>query len=658
MEEQKQNGADQVIGSLQKDFKIVGAHRVHSWYAWAIVGIVFGMALGIVYVANRSGRVVMSEAAQKQGNLAVIGTIDAYAPIIVHRNNPSVWIGHRKTAYATGTQLLIAPTKDQRSTSIARFFKPQSSELSVVGFKGSSLYQGVLASNGSYVIDTTKAPLADLSKDVTFKIRALYQQGSGAKIKTTEVPVSFSAYCGLATGSTRCTSLPTVQSNNLTIVEAPAGIPVVTTRLSLTLPDGKTPVVNKSVIFPAGGGTHTIVFQKNDKTGKMTVKKIVIGPSDTGPALDVPDNTDDGEEDEPTDNPATTTPPISNPAIPTIPPLPPTTIVPPTIFSAAPLLPFTADGTVSVTISSNTPKSQQVAMGAKSVPVLRIQIKNTRAAATVNLAGITITDKISGSSTANSKSSIHALYLMDSSGVMHADPVTPTLTGNLSTTNLNFTSLLKLAPGATKEFIVYADMHTHNSGESISGSTHTFCVSRISDIAGPSTVLGTPACGNQFSIYRSTIEISSQQVGSTTERSKAAQDDIGLISIKAPTELTHLQKITIRFSGSALQNVSALPVSLVNQATGLPAGSASTQLCTTNGSSQCTVTFITNLTVPRYSKEVIKVRIDSTNLTGGNNQKLLVEIQNPADIAWSDGISSEIPLLESATPIPITSISY
>jgi hypothetical protein len=56
------SAVEKVVGDLQKDFKIVGSHRVHSWYAWAIVGIVFGMALGIVYVANRSGQIENSDA--------------------------------------------------------------------------------------------------------------------------------------------------------------------------------------------------------------------------------------------------------------------------------------------------------------------------------------------------------------------------------------------------------------------------------------------------------------------------------------------------------------------------------------------------------------------------------------------------------------------
>src|SRR3989344_4394893 len=55
--------ADSVFGSINKDFTIVGKHRVHSWYAWAIIGIVFGMALGIIYVANRSAQFDASSAA-------------------------------------------------------------------------------------------------------------------------------------------------------------------------------------------------------------------------------------------------------------------------------------------------------------------------------------------------------------------------------------------------------------------------------------------------------------------------------------------------------------------------------------------------------------------------------------------------------------------
>ncbi len=63
---EKQNGqasADKVVAGLQRDFKIVGTHRVHSWYAWGIIGIVFGMALGVIYIANQTTGFVSTQAA-------------------------------------------------------------------------------------------------------------------------------------------------------------------------------------------------------------------------------------------------------------------------------------------------------------------------------------------------------------------------------------------------------------------------------------------------------------------------------------------------------------------------------------------------------------------------------------------------------------------
>ncbi len=60
--ENKHNLGEKTVADIKKDFTIVGRHRVHSWYAWAIVGIVFGMALGIIYVANQSAQFSASQA--------------------------------------------------------------------------------------------------------------------------------------------------------------------------------------------------------------------------------------------------------------------------------------------------------------------------------------------------------------------------------------------------------------------------------------------------------------------------------------------------------------------------------------------------------------------------------------------------------------------
>jgi len=52
----EENKTDQVINELEKNFKVVGASRVHSWYAWAAVGVLLGAAVAVAYVANRSGK--------------------------------------------------------------------------------------------------------------------------------------------------------------------------------------------------------------------------------------------------------------------------------------------------------------------------------------------------------------------------------------------------------------------------------------------------------------------------------------------------------------------------------------------------------------------------------------------------------------------------
>lgn len=47
---------DSAVSRVKEDFTIVGVHRVHSWYAWSIIGVVLGMALAIVYLANENLR--------------------------------------------------------------------------------------------------------------------------------------------------------------------------------------------------------------------------------------------------------------------------------------------------------------------------------------------------------------------------------------------------------------------------------------------------------------------------------------------------------------------------------------------------------------------------------------------------------------------------
>ncbi len=87
MDNNTQHIGDQTIDALSKDFKIVGGHHVHGWYAWAIVGIVFGMAMAMVYVANLQGKFEASQAATDIGGEIAAGSRTPFSamttPIIV-----------------------------------------------------------------------------------------------------------------------------------------------------------------------------------------------------------------------------------------------------------------------------------------------------------------------------------------------------------------------------------------------------------------------------------------------------------------------------------------------------------------------------------------------------------------------------------------------
>lgn len=65
MQDQNKNPeqvVDKAVGEIAKDFKVVGSHRVHSWYTWAAVGIIVGVVVGAIYVANNAGTFEMSDA--------------------------------------------------------------------------------------------------------------------------------------------------------------------------------------------------------------------------------------------------------------------------------------------------------------------------------------------------------------------------------------------------------------------------------------------------------------------------------------------------------------------------------------------------------------------------------------------------------------------
>jgi hypothetical protein len=59
--------ADKVVKDISKDFMVRGNHRIHHWYAYAIIGVVLGMAGVMLYIANQNGQFEASQAAKPRG---------------------------------------------------------------------------------------------------------------------------------------------------------------------------------------------------------------------------------------------------------------------------------------------------------------------------------------------------------------------------------------------------------------------------------------------------------------------------------------------------------------------------------------------------------------------------------------------------------------
>lgn len=291
MDEQNTNSniADAAVSDIHKDFVVVGKHRVHSWYAWAIVGIVFGMALGIVYVANRSNQsnqnvqFTQSQAATANPKISPIGVV-SFTPIY-KSNKADKFVGTTEVPVIAGVtsydmnKYRAAWVSTPNGTPISAIMNLPNSDMNVIGRKGNLLYMGVKNSNG-ITVSATGQPYADLSKEVTYTFKGVHITGEGNKKVKTDVTVVGTFVCAVDLGKdcNRYTPTRTIGAG----------------KQSLKMPEGIPPVLfgsfqfinNKGVLktapFPSafqraatpflvGGGTFTVVFKDG------VVKKIVKG---------------------------------------------------------------------------------------------------------------------------------------------------------------------------------------------------------------------------------------------------------------------------------------------------------------------------------------------------------------------------------------------
>lgn len=138
-------------------------------------------------------------------------------------------------------------------------------------------------------------------------------------------------------------------------------------------------------------------------------------------------------------------------------------------------------------------------------------------------------------------------------------------------------------------------------------------------------------------------------------RVRKSLDDIGSFTLAAdPAYPVEISSIAITFTGTTLSNGQTFSVELKT----LPGTSAQTCSPTSN---TCAVTFAVSPTyiISGSASKTFKVRVNSTNFYNGvGTEGLSAYIANATDVAWSDGVTSNIPLEANVVPLTIADVSY
>jgi len=146
---------DRILGSLKKEYVIMGSTHVKAWQAWLVIGLLAGVVAGVLFVANRQGEVSESRAAGttdatpvdqliarkttrgsiSPGNIIVTPT-GAYSPIFLAQNTngaPSILtgVGRGATIVATHATAGASPSLASPQSFIVKLDQPSLAETAV-----------------------------------------------------------------------------------------------------------------------------------------------------------------------------------------------------------------------------------------------------------------------------------------------------------------------------------------------------------------------------------------------------------------------------------------------------------------------------------------------------------------------------------------------
>ena len=308
-------------------------------------------------------------------------------------------------------------------------------------------------------------------------------------------------------------------------------------------------------------------------------------------------------------------------------------------------------------------------MGSTGNSLFSVKIAND-GAEDVNISSIKFTDLVGGPTSFNS--SLSYLYLYNGSTEVGSSVL------GMATSTQGYASFTGLNIPVAKDSSITLELKGDVSayGNAVSGSTHQFEIASANDITAtgkdstnPATIYDNShsaytdiAVGNTATVYRTKISLASAADGSTTGRTRVANDDLADLTFTAdPAGDLTVKTITLTLSGKAITGIegnSTTTIDLIDPSTSAEFGGATQQIIN-SGTTSVTFSGI-NYPVSAGSSKTVKVRVNSTNF-GNSEDSLSVYINAATDFTWNDngqGTGSDANLESTVVPFTVANVSY
>lgn len=603
-----------VVGSIGKDFTIVGKHRVHSWYAWAIVGIVFGMALGIVYVANRSNRFESSSASQYAPSTAMV---DLPAPI------GSFELGSDGNERYSISVIPLSKIYDERMESYKYFLINPVTGLKV---EFNQADKKVKVSGKDFAINLGSMRATAVNQPIEGKTVVMSSvQGSNPPTGGTKW---ISVRNTSRTGSKIVDGQKITFIENLTIASTASKVVMLleTTKVSsLIVKIGETEILNQKL-----GAKQGVNLQINPdylKIGNNELRFILTQQDGNKSASESPFGlnykiwvTGNLVISTPTDNVPPVTPPTTTP----------TTTAPsgevPTGSRPTPVSP-----TLNVT-AVKIATVQKLIPSASNIELLRFKMTADNAGDVI-IKSITVTDSISGGVASESFTG----YALWENNQRVAVPLSaPIFNQNSSRINFEFDRKFTVSKGQSKTLIVRASILP----EPVIGSKHNFSIDSFNDIGATGKnyeqiIINAGAPGQTLEIEPVKISYFAIPTTPTTNHVRLPVDDVaGLTFVGSSLASASMKQVTLTLYGTAIGAPFTVYLTTIQ---GVQIGAS--QVCTADASGNCTVTFSPNISIGKNQTVNLKVAVSSSNFDNSADvaETLVVGIAKSSDVVLSGG---------------------